>query len=44
MNSMRAIQPTTAQSLSALLKTARDITRKDKWRNGDLDLAFKGEL
>jgi len=29
--------PTTAQSLSALLKSARDIMRKDKGLNGDLD-------
>ena len=29
--------PTTAQSLAALLKSARDITRKDKGLNGDLD-------
>src|SRR6266404_6163466 len=28
---------TTAQSLSALLKSARDIMRKDKGLNGDLD-------
>ena len=30
-------QPTTSQSLGALLKTARDIMRKDKGLNGDLD-------
>ena len=30
-------QPTTAQSLAALLKSARDIMRKDKGLNGDLD-------
>jgi type I restriction enzyme M protein len=30
-------QPTTAQSLGALLKSARDIMRKDKGLNGDLD-------
>ena len=29
--------PTTAQSLGALLKSARDIMRKDKGLNGDLD-------
>ena len=29
--------PTTAQSLGALLKAARDIMRKDKGLNGDLD-------
>ena len=32
-----ATQPTTAQSLGALLKSARDIMRKDKGLNGDLD-------
>src|SRR6266540_3112579 len=32
-----AKQPTTAQSLGALLKSARDIMRKDKGLNGDLD-------
>ncbi len=31
------IQSTTAQSLGALLKSARDIMRKDKGLNGDLD-------
>ena len=30
-------QPTTAQSLGELLKSARDIMRKDKGLNGDLD-------
>src|SRR2546425_11139024 len=30
-------QPTTAQFLGALLKSARDIMRKDKGLNGDLD-------
>src|SRR5689334_16905692 len=30
-------KPTTAQSLAALLKSARDIMRKDKGLNGDLD-------
>src|SRR6058998_425634 len=29
--------PTTAQSLGSLLKSARDIMRKDKGLNGDLD-------
>src|SRR5216684_3249112 len=29
--------PTTAHSLSALIKSARDIMRKDKGLNGDLD-------
>ena len=29
--------PTTAQSFGALLKSARDIMRKDKGLNGDLD-------
>ena len=29
--------PTTAQSLSSLLKSARDIMRKDKGLNGDID-------
>src|SRR5216117_748351 len=29
--------PTTAQSLRALLKSVRDIMRKDKGLNGDLD-------
>jgi type I restriction enzyme M protein len=32
-----ATSPTTAQSLGALLKSARDIMRKDKGLNGDLD-------
>ena len=32
-----SINPTTAQSLGALLKSARDIMRKDKGLNGDLD-------
>src|SRR6266511_1554869 len=32
-----AKQPTTAQSLGALLKSARDIMRKDKGLNGDAD-------
>jgi type I restriction enzyme M protein len=31
------MSPTTAQSLGALLKSARDIMRKDKGLNGDLD-------
>lgn len=30
-------QPTTAQALGNLLKSARDIMRKDKGLNGDLD-------
>lgn len=30
-------QPTTSQSLGSLLKSARDIMRKDKGLNGDLD-------
>ncbi len=36
---MKAVSttPTTAQSLGALLKSARDIMRKDKGLNGDLD-------
>src|SRR5437899_5493067 len=29
--------PTSAQSLGALIKSARDIMRKDKGLNGDLD-------
>lgn len=32
-----ALAPTTAQSLASLLKSARDIMRKDKGLNGDLD-------
>jgi type I restriction enzyme M protein len=32
-----APQPTTAQSLGSLIKSARDIMRKDKGLNGDLD-------
>ena len=32
-----AATPTTAQSLAALIKSARDIMRKDKGLNGDLD-------
>jgi type I restriction-modification system DNA methylase subunit len=36
-NSISAAAPTTAQSLGALLKSARDIMRKDKGLNGDLD-------
>src|SRR3989338_8643527 len=31
------VAPTTAQSLGSLLKSARDIRRKDKGLNGDLD-------
>ena len=34
---LSALSPTTAQSLGALLKSARDIMRKDKGLNGDLD-------
>src|SRR5438445_2917744 len=30
-------QPTTTQSLGSLIKSARDIMRKDKGLNGDLD-------
>ncbi|MBI3916552.1 MAG: SAM-dependent DNA methyltransferase [Betaproteobacteria bacterium] len=33
----QAGRPTTAQSLGSLLKSARDIMRKDKGLNGDLD-------
>lgn len=33
----QAVTPTTAQSLGSLLKSARDIMRKDKGLNGDLD-------
>ena len=32
-----AVAQTTAQSLGSLLKSARDIMRKDKGLNGDLD-------
>lgn len=32
-----AVVPTTAQSLGSLIKSARDIMRKDKGLNGDLD-------
>src|SRR5262245_38280156 len=35
--SATAVAPTTAQSLGSLLKSARDIMRKDKGLNGDLD-------
>src|SRR5947199_10194822 len=34
---MNSNTPTTAQSLGSLLKSARDIMRKDKGLNGDLD-------
>src|SRR6201997_1624267 len=34
---MNILRPTTAQSLGALIKSARDIMRKDKGLNGDLD-------
>jgi type I restriction enzyme M protein len=37
MSKAQSTQPTTAQSLGALLKSARDIMRKDKGLNGDLD-------
>ena len=33
----KVASPTTAQSLGTLLKSARDIMRKDKGVNGDLD-------
>lgn len=36
-NQMLPAQVTTAQTLGSLLKTARDIMRKDKGLNGDLD-------
>lgn len=36
-SSKNAPAPTTAQSLGSLLKSARDIMRKDKGLNGDLD-------
>ena len=38
-NSPRApsAAPTTQQSLGSLIKSARDIMRKDKGLNGDLD-------
>ena len=32
-----ALAPTTAQRLGSLLKSARDLLRKDKGLNGDLD-------
>jgi type I restriction enzyme M protein len=37
MAKTQTTSPTTAQSLGALLKSARDIMRKDKGLNGDLD-------
>src|SRR5260370_18554358 len=37
MTKTNSTTPTTAQSLGALLKSARDIMRKDKGLNGDLD-------
>src|SRR6267378_1493922 len=37
MTKTNSSTPTTAQSLGALLKSARDIMRKDKGLNGDLD-------
>src|SRR6266581_4579419 len=36
-NASTAPAPTTAQALGSLLKSARDIMRKDKGLNGDLD-------
>jgi type I restriction enzyme M protein len=33
----QSVSPTTTQSLGSLLKSARDIMRKDKGLNGDLD-------
>ena len=36
-NSSTAPAPTTTQSLGSLIKSARDIMRKDKGLNGDLD-------
>ena len=36
-NSMNSQSPTTAQQLGSLIKSARDIMRKDKGLNGDLD-------
>jgi type I restriction enzyme M protein len=37
-SSKKAVQPfTTAQRLGSLIKSARDIMRKDKGLNGDLD-------
>ena len=33
----KPVSPTTAQSLGSLIKSARDIMRKDKGLNGDLD-------
>jgi len=35
--SANGVKPTTAQALGSLLKSARDIMRKDKGLNGDLD-------
>src|SRR5712691_952730 len=35
--SIPAATPTTTQSLGSLIKSARDIMRKDKGLNGDLD-------
>ena len=37
MRNSPASSPTTAQSLGSLIKSARDIMRKDKGLNGDLD-------
>ena len=39
-----AAPQTTAQQLGSLIKSARDIMRKDKGLSGDLDRAFKGQL
>jgi len=39
-----ASSPTTAQSLGALLKSARDIMRKDKGLNGDPDRRSNSRL
>lgn len=36
-NLANSVVPTTAQSLGSLIKSARDIMRKDKGLNGDLD-------
>jgi type I restriction enzyme M protein len=36
-NSQRSATPTTAQQLASLVKSARDIMRKDKGLSGDLD-------
>jgi type I restriction enzyme M protein len=36
-NKANSVQPTTAQRLSSIIKSCRDIMRKDKGLNGDLD-------